>query len=318
MITFSCPTCSSEYTVPPEKSGMRTKCPRCGEVLAVPGPKLFPNEPAQSSEGKSPLAATAQQVVAVPSPPELHPKPSGSVLKKNQPKAVPVLIGGIALLAPVAVIAGLGSTGSRHAGTTSATTGDAAPAFPVPSLSPAEQAKKSFGALVDRVRAKLPNIPPEPLPPSTQNALPFPGQTDIRTECVISVERWATVSDDLEATPSLSSPFKGTVRFGARETGTLSGTSRGSTTAFPFSFPFKTDERVTATYLSRDGRWSLTEVAFTVTDFTADAPLDAPFVSRGIAYELNRSKGRVVGRTRTFPGSTDVAIVRGLREAATE
>jgi hypothetical protein len=36
MITFSCPTCSTTFKVPDDKSGKQTKCPECQESLMVP------------------------------------------------------------------------------------------------------------------------------------------------------------------------------------------------------------------------------------------------------------------------------------------
>lgn len=62
MITLTCPTCSTSYRIGAEKSGKRTKCAKCNELLLVP--KLPVVEPTPSSApsadvGQAPDAQSA-------------------------------------------------------------------------------------------------------------------------------------------------------------------------------------------------------------------------------------------------------------------
>ncbi|OAI45068.1 hypothetical protein AYO44_13170 [Planctomycetaceae bacterium SCGC AG-212-F19] len=39
MIRFACPSCQTAFNVDPSKAGLRTKCPKCGQRVAVPQPR---------------------------------------------------------------------------------------------------------------------------------------------------------------------------------------------------------------------------------------------------------------------------------------
>jgi hypothetical protein len=67
-ITFTCPTCSTPYTVGPERAGCRARCRVCKELVVVAVPLLPEPSPPPPSPAQAPSPVTRARTPTGPAP----------------------------------------------------------------------------------------------------------------------------------------------------------------------------------------------------------------------------------------------------------
>ena len=179
----------------------------------------------------------------------------------------------------------------------------------------AAQASKSFEAMLDQAKIRLPNLKPQQLPEYLHKDFDLQDTSDMTFESELSYNPATSLTHDVTDTRSLVSPFQGTMRFGALLKGTIKGVQRGQRSDFPYSIPFEASEQVEATYDYRYNHWSLNEVKFTTSDFRAQIVYEpgGDLFSGLVAAELNKSKSRMTGAVRKFPSTTQLLLIQLLR-----